>query len=74
MRAALLLIVVGTMLVPVPVEAAPGNGFDPRPIIVGPARQELKRLPIHARPYRPLHVYGNAVRLRHHRATAHPAR
>lgn len=48
------------------------NGFYPF-IIVRPAdRATLKSTPIHLRPYRPLHIYGNAVRRSYHRSTARP--
>ena len=67
MRVALPLIVVGALLGTGPSAEAAGTGFDPRPIVVGQARQEIKRLPIQERPNRPLHVYGNAVRRRFHR-------
>ena len=46
--------------------------FDPRVIVVGEAREQLKAVPITKRPYRPLHVYGNSVRRRHQR-TVSPA-
>jgi len=64
MRGVLTAALVGAVLVPA---AAGGTGFDPRPIVVGPARQQIKSLPIESRPNRPLHVYGNSVRRRHHR-------
>lgn len=44
--------------------------FDPRVIVVGEAREQLKAVPITQRPYRPLHVYGNSVRRRHQRAVS----
>jgi len=74
MRSAFLLIIVGALLGTGQPAGAAGNGFDPLPIMVGQARQEIKRLPIEQRPYRPLHVYGNTVRRRHHRAAPHPSR
>ena len=43
------------------------NGFDPRVVTFGTARDEIKSTPIEKRPYRPLHVYGNSVRRRVHR-------
>ena len=39
----------------------------------GPERDAIKSLPITARPYRPLHFYGNTVRRLHYRGTALPA-
>ena len=56
-----------------PVEAA-GTGFDPRVVTFGESREEIKSTPITQRPNRPLHVYGNRVRRRHHRAATPPAR
>jgi hypothetical protein len=53
---------------------AAGTGFDPRVIVVGEARDQLKAKPIEDRPYRPLHVYGNTVRRRQSRGTAQPQR
>lgn len=53
---------------------AVGTGFDPRVVMVGEAREQLKATPIEERPYRPLHVYGNTVRRRHCRATVPPQR
>ncbi|MFN9369331.1 MAG: hypothetical protein ACK6CT_11300 [Planctomycetia bacterium] len=58
-------------LLPGSAEAA-GSGFDPRVVMMGEAREQLKATPIEARPYRPLHVYGNTVRRRHSRGTAQP--
>ena len=52
---------------PEPAHAAGGTGFDPRVITFGTEREQIKSTPIEQRPYRPLHVYGNAVRRRHHR-------
>lgn len=31
-------------------------------------RSQIRSLPIEARPNRPIHIYGNAVRRRYHRA------
>jgi hypothetical protein len=74
MRGILAVAIVGAALVSGPAADAAGTGFDPRPIVVGPARQQIKSLPIENRPNRPLHVYGNSVRRRHDRgaATARP--
>ncbi len=55
-----------------PVAEAAQNGFDPRIIAVGEARDQIKSKPIEQRPNRPLHVYGNAVRRRHSRAHSAP--
>lgn len=56
------------------IAAAAGTGFDPRIVVLGEARDEIKSTPITQRPYRPLHVYGNSVRRRHHRGSPAPAR
>jgi hypothetical protein len=53
---------------------AAGTGFDPRVVMLGEARDQLKATPIEERPYRPLHVYGNTVRRRHTRSTPQPQR
>lgn len=58
---------------PVGADAA-GTGFDPRVVVIGEAREQLKATPIEDRPYRPLHVYGNTLRRRHTRGSAQPQR
>lgn len=69
-----ILVAVGlTAFLPTGVDAA-GTGFDPRVVVVGQAREQLKSTPIEERPYRPLHVYGNSVRRRHSRGMAQPER
>ncbi|MGN6133435.1 MAG: hypothetical protein ACTHOU_03000 [Aureliella sp.] len=42
-------------------------------IRTGSERDAIKSLPMTARPYRPLHFYGNTVRRLHYRGTALPA-
>jgi hypothetical protein len=76
MRAIRPSMIVGTLLLAGLADAAgaAGNGVVPRAIVVGQARQEIKRLPIEHRPYHPLHVYGNTVRRRHHRGATPPSR
>jgi hypothetical protein len=67
MRTIVITAVAAAALVPVsPVDAA-GTGFDPRIVTFGENRQQIQSTPILERPYRPLHVYGNTVRRRHHR-------
>lgn len=67
MRTIVITAVAAAALVPVsPVDAA-GTGFDPRIVTFGETRQQIQSTPILERPYRPLHVYGNTVRRRHHR-------
>ena len=68
------LTVVLAALVAADIAEAAGTGFDPRVVAFGEARQELKSIPITERPNRPLHVYGNTVRRRHHRGGVAPAR
>ena len=51
---------------------AASTDFDPRVVTFGDSRYQIKATPITNRPYRPLHVYGNTVRRRHHRDTAQP--
>lgn len=51
-------------------EAASGRG----PVVaMGAERQQIAATPIQARPYRPLHVYGNTVRRRHYDGRTVPA-
>ena len=73
MRTVVLAALLATTVAPAPVEAA-GTGFDPRIVAYGDSREEIKSTPITQRPNRPLHVYGNSVRRRHHRSVAAPAR
>ena len=42
-------------------------------IRTGDEREAIKSLPVTARPYRPLHFYGNTLRRLHYRGTAIPA-
>jgi len=56
-----------------PSAEAADTGFDPRVLVFGEAREEIKSTPITQRPYRPLHVYGNTVRRRHQRGSANQA-
>lgn len=44
-----------------------GSGVSLKVITFGEERQRLQSTPIEQRPYRPLHVYGNAVRRQHSR-------
>lgn len=66
----LLPIAVAALLIPLPepAHAAKSTGFDPRVITFGAEREQIRNTPIENRPYRPLHVYGNAVRRRVHRS------
>ena len=47
-------------------------GWLPVVIATGDLRSEIQSTPIHLRPYRPLHFYGNAVRRQHYRGTVLP--
>ena len=42
-------------------------------VLSGNQREAIRSLPVTERPYRPLHVYGNAVRRLHYRGTVLPA-
>lgn len=68
-RAVVLAVSVAAAVVPSAADAAERR-FDPRVIVVGEAREQIKAVPITQRPYRPLHVYGNTVRRRHQRAVS----
>jgi hypothetical protein len=72
-RTVALAALLAAVVAPAPVEAA-GTGFDPRIVTFGESREAIKSTPITQRPNRPLHVYGNTVRRRHHRAATAPAR
>jgi hypothetical protein len=67
MRTIILAALTAAALLPCPSAGAAGNGFNPRVVTFGPAREQIKSTPIEQRPYRPLHVYGNTVRRRHAR-------
>jgi hypothetical protein len=73
MRTVTLAALLAAAIAPAPREAA-GAGFDPRVVTFGESREEIKSTPITQRPNRPLHVYGNSVRRRHHRAATPPVR
>lgn len=70
MRAARFLLLIATLL------TVPADGLssaaarEPGVIAFGETREQLKQTPIEKRPYRPLHVYGNAVRRQHSRSRA----
>ncbi|MFM8733603.1 MAG: hypothetical protein ACKOC8_00160 [Pirellulales bacterium] len=72
MRTFLLAAATAAALVPVSPAGAANNGFDPRIIAFGEAREQIQNTPVLERPYRPLHVYGNTVRRRHSRGVATP--
>jgi hypothetical protein len=71
MRTVALAALLAAVVAPAPVDAA-GTGFDPRVVTFGDSRDQIKSTPITQRPNRPLHVYGNSVRRRHHRSGAAP--
>lgn len=61
-------VALAALSIPLPeTRAASPTGFDPRVITFGAEREQIKSTPIEKRPYRPLHVYGNAVRRRTYR-------
>jgi hypothetical protein len=70
MRTVRLVLLLSTLVsvLPAAVADARETGFDPRVITFGDTRDQIKSTPIEQRPYRPLHVYGNSVRRRTHRA------
>lgn len=73
MRTILVAALAAAAFFPVGADAA-GTGFDPRVVMLGEARDQLKSTPIEDRPYRPLHVYGNTLRRRHTRSMPQPQR
>lgn len=48
-------------------------GYASKVIVTGAEREKIKSMPITARPYRPLHFYGNTVRRMHYRGTPLPS-
>ncbi|NLF70347.1 MAG: hypothetical protein GX575_15005 [Candidatus Anammoximicrobium sp.] len=68
LREAILSLVVG-----LPLFVSAGFGQEPgwSPVIIarGEMRRHIEATPILERPYRPLHVYGNAVRRAHYRGS-----
>lgn len=70
MRTLVIATVATVALVPVSPAAAANSRIDPRIIVVGEAREQIQNTPILERPNRPLHVYGNTVRRRHHRGVS----
>ncbi|PAY17551.1 hypothetical protein CKO51_21045 [Rhodopirellula sp. SM50] len=75
-RSILLILVLGfTSLVVADARAASPTGWSPVIIATGEYRERIKSMPIHQRPGRPLHVYGNTVRLiKTSRVSAEPVR
>jgi hypothetical protein len=65
MRTIVIAALTAAVFVPTASVDASSTGFDPRVIVLGDERDQIKNTPIEARPYRPLHVYGNTVRRRH---------
>jgi len=55
-----------------PVDAASAR-IEPQIIARGENREQVQNTPILERPNRPLHVYGNTVRRRHHRSVSKAA-
>ncbi|GAA5508671.1 hypothetical protein [Novipirellula caenicola] len=48
---------------PLSAEAGSPTGWSPIILPTGTYRAQIKSMPIHQRPGRPLHVYGNTIRL-----------
>jgi hypothetical protein len=67
MRRMLMAAFAASAFIPVPSADLAAASFDPRVVTFGAARDQIKSTPIENRPNRPLHVYGNSVRRRHHR-------
>jgi hypothetical protein len=67
MRTIVIATIATVALVPVSSVEAATSRIDPRIIVTGEAREQIQNTPILERPNRPLHVYGNTVRRRHHR-------
>ncbi|MDV6032413.1 MAG: hypothetical protein F9B45_20460 [Phycisphaera sp. RhM] len=64
LRSALLILVFGFASLAVDDgRAASPTGWSPVIIATGEYRDRIKSMPIHQRPGRPLHVYGNTIRL-----------
>ncbi len=53
--------------------AAQEPGWSWQVIAVGETRQQIESTPIHLRPYRPLHFYGNTIRRQYYRGYTLPA-
>lgn len=68
----LIVIISGSPLSGSPQASATEPGWTPRVLKLGEDRARTNAQPIIARPYRPLHFYGNAVRRRYHRGTVLP--
>lgn len=68
-------LLVAAALAAVPTLTAAPPAAEP-PVLVAQnlSRTQIRSMPIEARPNRPIHIYGNAVRRRYHRpATPAPA-
>ena len=61
-----------TMLLPVSGLQAQEPSWSPWVVVRGQQRTELRAKPMHERPYRPFHFYGNTVRRRYHRGNPLP--
>ena len=48
-------------------------GWSSAIVLTSNEREAMKSLPVTERPYRPLHIYGNAVRRLYYRGTVLPA-
>jgi len=73
MRTFVIATVTTVALVPItPVDAANAR-IEPQIIARGENREQVQNTPILERPNRPLHVYGNTVRRRHHRGASKAA-
>lgn len=52
--------------------AADEPGWSPYVVARGSQRLEIRNTPLHLRPYRPMHFYGNTIRRNFYRGTPIP--
>ena len=62
----------GWLATAAPARAEPG--WSPIILPTGAYRQQIKSMPIHLRPYRPFHFYGNNVRRAYYRSNSPQSR
>ena len=73
MRTFVIATVATVALVPITPGDAANARIEPQIIARGENREQVQNTPILERPNRPLHVYGNTVRRRHHRGASKAA-
>ncbi|MEM6688724.1 MAG: hypothetical protein AAF664_04805 [Planctomycetota bacterium] len=67
----LLVIVIASSTLRVEAAQNASPGYSPVVLPRGDYRDQIQSMPVHKRPYRPLHFYGNTVRRMHYRGTDH---